>query len=76
MSETAERVRMDDPFATGMSFETPRQDREMVPVQGPNTDRAQAQVITAQRVAIKRNVPAILAEAKALATAAGGKFYY
>lgn len=76
MSNTTNRPRVDNPFAGGMEFEQTAQ-REMVPVAaGAATDRATAAIVTAQRVAIKRNVPSILAEAKALATAAGDKFYY
>ena len=51
----------------------------MVPVSasaGTAIDRAGADIVTAQRVAIKRNLPAVLQEAKALATAAGQRFYY
>jgi hypothetical protein len=80
MSETqTKNPRMDDPFSGGMSFGPQSSQALMAPVAGATggaLDRAQAQIVTAQRVAIKRNLPAILAEAKALATAAERKFYY
>ena len=78
MSETATKPRVANPFDGGMQFEQPAGPaREMIPVgPGAAADRATAAIITAQRVAIKRNLPAILSEAKALATAAGDRFYY
>lgn len=75
MSETATKPRVANPFDARMEFEQPS--REMVPVvQGPATDRATAAIITAQRVAIKRNVPDVLKRGTILATAAARKFYY
>ena len=69
---------MSDPFA--MAFEQPSGNTGMtamaqVPANSA-TDKAMAEVFTAQRVQIKRNLPAILQEARALATANGAKFYY
>lgn len=80
-AQTVERVSMGDPFA--MSFDAPGQGAgQMVAVPagtatvGAATDRAMAEVFVAQRVAIKRNMGAILQEARSLAGAAGSKFYY
>lgn len=43
---------------------------------GARSDQAMAQIITAQRVAVKRDIPHILQEIKALAHAAGAAYYY
>lgn len=69
-----ESPRIIDPFGS-MEFEDPTPSR-LVPASHPATDRAMADVFTAQRVAVKRNLPDILREAKVLAAAASQKFYY
>ncbi len=78
MSQTTQaRPRVDDPFGGGMRFEPEAEQPRLLPaVQGTASDQATAQIITAQRVAFKRNMPDILREAKVLATAAAQKFYY
>ena len=43
---------------------------------GGRADQAMAEIITAQRVAIKRDVPAIRREAREIATAMGDKAFY
>lgn len=73
---------IDSPFGGGMQFEQPVGSQSLMMAVPPGappggaSDNAFAAIVTAQRVAVKRNLPAILAEAKALATAAGDRFYY
>lgn len=43
---------------------------------GAATDRAMADLVTAQRVAVKRDIPNVLRNIQALASAAGARFYY
>jgi len=69
--------RIDDPFAAGMQFDEPPIQNRLPAVQPKSeTDQAMANIVTAQRVAIKRNLPDILRNAKTLAAAASQKFYY
>lgn len=86
-AETKPNPTMADPFSSGLGAfggavtETGSGsvDGYLLPSQGSSggaLDRAQANVVTAQRVAIKRNVGAILRDARALAQAAGDKFFY
>ena len=78
MSETITRTRMgaptDDPFAVRFA-EDQIVGTAMVPA-GSHTDRASAQIVTAQRCAVKRNRAALLQEAIALAASNGGEYYY
>ena len=73
----AKGPRINDPFSGGMQFDEP-QSSHRLPVAQPksDTDQAMANIVTAQRVAIKRNLPDILRNAKTLAAAASQKFYY
>lgn len=85
MSETRTRGRLADPMrddleaslreaqggvgSDGLPALTPR-------AGGAATDQALAGFVTAQKVAIKRDFPRILAEGKAVAAAAGDRFFY
>ncbi len=82
MSETITRPQLSDPFSGGMQLEDERAHssftapNSMVPVEHSAVDEAQASIVLAQRVPIKRNQAAVLQEVRKLATAAGNEFYY
>lgn len=71
------RAKIDDPFGQGWDPQ-PAQDVAVVtgPQRGPQADAAEAAIVTAQRVAVKRNIPDILRDAKAIATARGLEMVY
>ena len=81
MSETQTKTRpsmASDPFG-GMEFESPRAlaTQQFQPAQaGSRSDQAMAEIITAQRVAVKRDKSEILREARELAVAAGQSYFY
>jgi hypothetical protein len=74
----------DDPFGPGAGFggmtvEHGPRAVAALPVATPvggRADQAMAQIITAQRVAVKRDVPTIRREAREIATAMGDKAFY
>lgn len=85
MSETRTRGRLADPMRDDL--ETSLREAQggvgsdMLPALTPRaggaaTDQALAGFVTAQKVAIKRDFPRILAEGKAVAAAAGDRFFY
>ena len=85
MSETRTRGRLADPLRDDL--ETSLREAQggvgsdMLPALTPRaggaaTDQALAGFVTAQKVAIKRDFPRILAEGKAVAAAAGDRFFY
>lgn len=83
MSETKtrqQRPAISDPFHD--SFQQPEgQSSDNLPAMvprhgGPQVDQALAAHVTAQRVAVKRNLPDVLREVQALGAAAGADFYY
>lgn len=84
MSETrvAERPTMADPFAPDYSqFEQeatnlPALAARQAAVPGSATDRALAEVVTAQKVAQKRDIGRVMLECRRLGAMAGGQFYY
>lgn len=47
-----------------------------LPAAGGHTDKAMSQIVTAQRVAVKRDQARVLQEIKSFAAAAGSKYYY
>lgn len=84
MSDTRTRERaappLADPFRAA-DIEASGAGSDMLPALTPagggkRTDEALAAFVTAQRVAIKRALPAVLQEVKALGQAAGADFYY
>jgi hypothetical protein len=81
MSETRTTSRgpaLQDPFRENLPS-VPGADGlpPMLPaVQGAHTDAALAAYVTAQKVAVKRSLPDVIREAKALGAAAGPEFYY
>lgn len=83
-TRTRERAALSNPFGMGGANEIAPLDGEaaalpsLMPAGGAGraSDSALAGVITAQRVAIKRDLGGVLAEAKALGGQAGDDFYY
>ena len=86
MSETRTRDRntpaMRDPFRDSLEESAQHgAGSDMLPVLTPRaggaaTDQALANFVTAQRVAVKRNLADVLRDVKALGSAAGAEFYY
>lgn len=82
MSDTITRPQLLDPFGGGMQFPEEQSNHAvssatgMAPMGHTAVDEAQAGIVLAQRVPVKRNVPAILQEVKTLATARGKEFFY
>lgn len=77
----------DDPFGPGSGFggmtvEGGGRSAPTMPIANPvmasggRADQAMAEIITAQRVAVKRDVPAIRREAREIATTMGDKAFY
>ena len=85
MSETRTRGRLADPMRDDLEASLREAQggvgSDMLPALTPRaggaaTDQALAGFVTAQKVAIKRDFPRILAEGKAVAAAAGDRFFY
>jgi hypothetical protein len=81
MSETRTRPALRDPMRDSYEEATSGAGSDMLPaltprVGGAATDQALANFVTAQRVAVKRNLKEVLTEAKALGNASGNDFYY
>lgn len=68
---------MDNPFRPSFDDGSAGQAPMLAPRQpGPALDEAMANIVTAQRVAIKRDIRSILTTIKTLAAGAGQQFYY
>lgn len=85
MSETKTRPgrpALADPFGSNLAGMSGEPEVERLPaaiaprVAGTASDRAMADIITAQRVPIKRDIGRVLQSIQAAANAAGQKFYY
>lgn len=79
-TQTAERVPpAEDPFRMSFADQPAAERQSVVPTGiagGAAVDQAMARIVTAQRVAIKRNLAGVLKEAIALAKVMGPKIYY
>ena len=83
MSDTINRPPVSDPFGGGMQLQdlavaTHRESfpTGMAPMGHSAVDQAQAAIVLAQRVPVKRNLPAVLQEVRAIASAGGKEFFY
>jgi hypothetical protein len=74
---TRERANLDNPFRPNFDDGGAGQAPMLAPRQpGPALDEAMAAIVTAQKVAVKRDMGAIMRTVQTIAAAAGQKFYY
>ncbi|MFN7341292.1 MAG: hypothetical protein ACK5VI_09470 [Opitutia bacterium] len=74
---TRERANMENPFRPNFDDGGAGQAPMLAPRQpGPALDEAMAAIVTAQKVAVKRDMGAIMRTVQTIAAAAGQKFYY
>lgn len=75
---TKDRPALVDPGASNWesSFDTPQRDNSVALVPTGAADQAMGRIITAQRVAIKRNLGDVMRRVREAATAAGDAMYY